>query len=175
MRSEARIVLEAVGLSIAYGIAHDLVTAHVWVEYFTVHHAHIVDSDSPILMALIWGVLATFWVGLFAGVVLVVCNRFGRHPRLSVVRVRQLMLRGMAGLWVASMLFLIGFYLFVGAIRPADAPHDWEMRQRAMSVAVTHAFSYGVGTLVILGMGVRVLGLRKHLGRHSPSVDLTKV
>lgn len=169
MKSDGRIVLDAVALSIAYGIAHDLVTAHVWVEYFTIHHAHIVDSDSPIVMALIWGVLATFWVGLFAGVLLVVCNRFGRWPRLPVARVRQLMVRGMAGLYVAAMLFLIVFYLFVGAIRPVDAPADWELRRRAMSVGVTHAFSYGVGTLVILGMGVRMLGLRKRLGQHSPS------
>lgn len=161
MKSEGRIVLDAVALSIAYGIAHDLVTAHVWVEYFTVHHAHIVDSDSPIVMALIWGVLATFWVGLFAGALLVVCNRFGRHPRLSVARVRQLMVRGMAGLYVAAMLFLIAFYIFVGAIRPVDAPADWETRRRAMTVGVTHAFSYGVGTLVIVGMGVRVFVLRR--------------
>jgi len=169
MKSEGRIVLEAVALSIAYGIAHDLVTAHLWVEYFTVHHAHLIDSDSPIAMALLWGFLATFWVGLFAGALLVVCNRFGTWPRISIVRMRKLMVRGMIGLYVGAMAFLIAFYIFVGAIEPSNAPADWEARRRAMTVGVTHAFSYGVGTLVILGMGMRVLGLRKRL--HNPSPE----
>lgn len=71
MRASVRTVLDAVLLSIAYGIAHDLVTAHIWVEYFTVHHAKIIESESPIAMALLWGFLATFWVGLIAGILMV--------------------------------------------------------------------------------------------------------
>lgn len=165
MRIDGRIVRESMLLSIAYGIAHDLVTAHVWVPYFTVHHPRLVASESPIAMALLWGVLATFWVGLGAGLLLSICNSFGSWPALSPSRVRQLMVRGMVGLYAAALVFLVAFYLFTGWIQPVDAPTDWETRRRAMTVGMTHAFSYTVGVLVVLGMGVRIAVLRRVMSR----------
>lgn len=47
-----KIILFGVFVAIVYGIAHDMVTAHVYVEYFTVYHMHVVDSESPVVMAL---------------------------------------------------------------------------------------------------------------------------
>lgn len=57
-----RIVLYSILAAIGYGTCQDLVTAHIFVEYFTVAHPLIFPSDSPVVMALIWGVLATWWL-----------------------------------------------------------------------------------------------------------------
>ena len=65
-----RIVLQCVALAIVYGIVHDVVTAHVCVEYFTIGHPTVIGCTSPVMLALTWGVLATWWVGLGLGLLL---------------------------------------------------------------------------------------------------------
>ena len=54
--------LKIIGLgvvgAVAYGIAHDNVTARVCVEYFTIGHVPIFGTENPTLLALGWGVLA---------------------------------------------------------------------------------------------------------------------
>ena len=73
-----------VGAAVAYGIRHDQVTARVCVEYFTVGHPAVFPTDSPTWLAVGWGILATWWVGLILGVGLAVAARFGRRPRRDV-------------------------------------------------------------------------------------------
>jgi hypothetical protein len=79
--------LKIVGLgvvaAIGYGIAHDNVTARVCVEYFTIGHPPIFGTDSPTILALGWGVLATWWVGLGLGTYLALVSRIGRRPKLT--------------------------------------------------------------------------------------------
>jgi hypothetical protein len=81
--------LKIIGLgvvaAIAYGIAHDNVTARVCVEYFTIGHPRIFGTESPTLLALGWGVLATWWVGFGLGVYLALVSRVGRKPKLGAV------------------------------------------------------------------------------------------
>ena len=70
--------------AIAYGIVHDQITARVCVEYFTVFHPPILGgTQSPTLLALGWGVIATWWVGVLLGVPLAVVARAGSRPRLT--------------------------------------------------------------------------------------------
>ena len=79
--------LRIIGLSllaaIVYEIAHDQVTARVCVEYFTIGHPPLIPSESPTLLALAWGVVATWWVGLPLGIMLAVAARAGRRPKLA--------------------------------------------------------------------------------------------
>jgi hypothetical protein len=79
----ARIVLLAIGAAIAYGIVHDQITARVCVEYFTIGHPPIFGTESPTLLALGWGVVATWWVGLILGLPLACLARLGRAPKLE--------------------------------------------------------------------------------------------
>ena len=94
-----------------YGIAHDLVTAHVCVGYFLPPiHPIIVPTDSPLLLALIWGVIATWWIGLFLGILLAVSCRVGNKPKLSVSQVVRPVFYLLISLFIASMFFgLIGY------------------------------------------------------------------
>jgi hypothetical protein len=168
MATAARLILEAILLSIVYGIAHDMVTAHVWVEYFTVHHAKVVESTSPVVMALVWGVLATWWVGALAGIWLWAFATAGSLPRLPIDRLRQVMLRGMGGLYVAAMLVLGLSYIGLGWIGQGHDIPDLEVRRRALAVGITHMYSYGAGALLILAMGFRALQLRYRAAKVSP-------
>jgi hypothetical protein len=65
-------------------ILHDQITARVCVEYFTVFHPPVFNTQSPTLLACGWGVIATWWVGLFLGLFLAVAARIGPRPKLSV-------------------------------------------------------------------------------------------
>lgn len=78
------IVLLCVVAAVGYGIAHDLVTARICVEYFTIGHPPVFGTNDPTLLALGWGILATWWVGLLLGIPLAVAARAGSRPKRSV-------------------------------------------------------------------------------------------
>jgi hypothetical protein len=78
------ILLMCVLAAVAYGIAHDLITARVCVEYFTVGHPPVFDTDDPTLLGIGWGVIATWWVGLLVGVPLALVARAGSRPKRPV-------------------------------------------------------------------------------------------
>jgi hypothetical protein len=81
-----------VGVAIVYGIVHDLVTAHLCVEYFTVGHPDWFATEQPVLLALGWGVAATWYVGLVLAIPLVCAARLGAFPPVGPGRlVRPLM------------------------------------------------------------------------------------
>jgi len=101
----AKIVALCIVAAIVYGIAHDMVTAHVCVEYFTIGHPRVIASEAPVLLALAWGVLATWWMGLLLGIPLAVVSRAGRRPRLraaDLVRPIAVVLGAMAAAALAA-------------------------------------------------------------------------
>jgi hypothetical protein len=77
------IVALSVGSAISYGIVHDQVTARVCVEYFTIGHPPLFATESPTLLALGWGIVATWWMGLLLGIPLACCCRIGSAPPLG--------------------------------------------------------------------------------------------
>jgi len=85
-----KIVAFSVGAAIAYGIIHDQVTAHLCVEYFTIAHPPVFPTQSPFWLAVGWGIIATWWVGLPLGIVLAIVARAGPRPPLSLKDVRPL-------------------------------------------------------------------------------------
>jgi hypothetical protein len=78
-----KILLLCVVAAIIYGILHDQVTAHLCVEYFTIGHPPVFSTTNPILLALGWGVTATWWVGVLLGVPLLLASRAGPRPKLT--------------------------------------------------------------------------------------------
>ena len=106
------IVVLCIGLAIVYGIAHDLVTAHVCVEYFTIGHPRVIDSTAPVDLALTWGVLATWWVGLGLGLLLGLVCRVGRRPKIDWLGLLRPALALLATMGVlAAVAALIGRWL----------------------------------------------------------------
>jgi len=78
------IVLMCVVAAVAYGIAHDQVTARVCVEYFTIGHPPVFGTDDPTWLGIGWGISATWWVGLLLGIPLAIVARAGSRPKRSV-------------------------------------------------------------------------------------------
>jgi len=75
------IILLSILACVTYGVLHDQVTARICVEYFTIGHPPLVDTNSPTLIGLAWGVIATWWVGVILGVPLSIASRVGSMPK----------------------------------------------------------------------------------------------
>lgn len=79
------IVALSVMAAITYGISHDQITARVCIEYFTIGHPPIfrVPVEDPTLLAIAWGVIATWWMGLGLGIALALAAQAGSRPKRS--------------------------------------------------------------------------------------------
>ena len=75
------IVAMSIGVCIAYGLIHDQITVRICLEYFTVGHPPVFSTQDPTLLAIGWGVLATWWVGVLLGVPLATAARCGSWPK----------------------------------------------------------------------------------------------
>ena len=152
-----KIGLLAMVVAIAYGIVHDQITIRVCPEYFTVAHPHIFRTGSLTLIALGWGVAATWWGGLLAGVAVALAARAGSAEKftwrrlLPPVIVLFIMmgvcatLAGFAGHWMASTGQIPSLQAW-GNMLPV------EKQPAFMADLFTHAFSYlagGVGSVII--------------------------
>ena len=68
-----------------YGVVQDQVTVRVCPEYFTIGHPPVFETGSLTLLALGWGVIATWWVGLPLGTMVALGSRVGQMPRPRAV------------------------------------------------------------------------------------------
>lgn len=161
LKIEAMCILAA----IIYGIAHDMVTAHVCIEYFTIGHFDVYPGgDTPAWRyALYWGVAATWWVGTALGLLVILAGRVSsRWPRLSARQVAKPMIVVLGVQWVAAMCVLAISYMVLGS--------GFEARDRLSSAVpleahrgfvadwITHLFSYGAGlasALILCALVVR--------------------
>lgn len=107
-----RIVVTCLLAAVLYGVVHDQVTARVCIEYFTIGHPPLIPTESPTLLGLAWGVVATWWVGLPLGLMLAASARLGTRRKLTA---RQLwpaiarLLISMAG--IATVAGICGYVL----------------------------------------------------------------
>jgi H+/Cl- antiporter ClcA len=149
-------VLSIAGLCVAaaigYGILHDLVTAHVCVEYFTIGHPDLFNTGNPILLALGWGVVATWYVGAVLSIPMVCAARLGLHPR----RCARDLIKPLAALLLAMGILaliagLIGNWLAItrNISLPAGLEDLVPSAQHASFVADlwAHGASYSAGFL----------------------------
>src|SRR5450432_1986345 len=56
-----KIAITCVIAAVLYGIVHDQITARICIEYFTVFHPPIFHTQSPTLLGIGWGIVATWW------------------------------------------------------------------------------------------------------------------
>jgi len=144
------IVVVTVLAAIAYGIVHDQITARICVEYFTIGHPQLIDSDSPTVLGLFWGVVATWWIGLPLGIGLAVAARAGKRPELScpqLIRPIAILLSCMFA--IAALAGLIGYFTasagifqLVGRIA-SRVPEDRHIA--FLAVGWAHSASYLTG------------------------------
>jgi hypothetical protein len=123
MLESLKILILSIAAAILYGIIHDQFTARICIEYFTVFHPPVFRTQSPTLLALGWGVIATWWVGAFLGLLLILAARFGSRPKLRAVQlVRPI---GKLLLVMASCAFIAGLTAFLLTKTGASFETSW--------------------------------------------------
>lgn len=160
-----------------YGIVHDQVTARICVEYFTVGHRPILGGvQDPTVLGLVWGVIATWWVGLPLGLVLALATRVGRWPCLTA---RQMVvpiavLLAFMGV-VALSLGLVGHQLAESGTvvllgdMALEVPAD--RHARFIADAFAHDGSYGSGIIGGLVLSAVMIVRRWRLARRPAVVS----
>lgn len=150
MAESLKIFFGCIAAAILYGVLHDQVTARVCLEYFTVFHPPVFATQSPTLLALGWGVIATWWVGAFLGLLLVISARAGSRPKLPAIRVLNPILKLL--MVMAGSAVLAGFSGFVLAREGVIPPPPWVSAKlplvahaRFMADWWAHGASYAVG------------------------------
>ncbi len=162
------IIVFSVVSSVVYGILHDMITAHLCVEYFTIGHHKVIESESPVLLALVWGTIATWWVGLPLGILLAAVNHFGKLPSLSFREMRRLITRLMVVMFILAIVAgILGFVfteagmihlspLFAERMRP-------QIYSRFLAAGFSHLSSYLSGIIGALILCIIVYRRRKRI------------
>jgi hypothetical protein len=96
---------------ITYGIIHDQITARICVEYFTIGHPPVVLTDDPTTLGLVWGIIATWWVGVQLGVPLAIIARAGSRPKQTIrfIAFRIVVLMACIGLF-SAVSGIVGYF-----------------------------------------------------------------
>lgn len=164
------IVALALILAIGYGILHDQVTARICIEYFTIGHPRIFATESPTLLALGWGIVATWWFALPLGFALACAARLGDRPKRSARELLRplLVLLACTGA-VAGIAGVTGYLLTranVIAVDPwviANVPAA--ARFRFMADWAAHSASYAGGFVGSIVLCIRVWRNRRQVAR----------
>jgi len=147
-----KIVLGCIAAAVLYGIVHDQFTARICVEYFTVFHPPIFATQSPTLLGIGWGIVATWWAGAIIGVLLRSAARSGARNKRTARQLVPLVVRLLICMACCALLFgTIGY--FWGSL-PADVSEalPQELHRRLLAVWWAHNASYAsgfVGGLVV--------------------------
>lgn len=144
-----KIILFSVLAAVTYGVLHDLITAHVCVEYFTVAHPPIFGgTTNPIILAFSWGVIATWWVGLPLGFLLALAARVGSLPKLSARNILRPMAIGLIIVGMIAMLIGVICYNGLRISLPILDSIPPEHHRRFFFDAGAHTASYLLGALL---------------------------
>jgi hypothetical protein len=146
------IIVVSILAAAAYGIVHDQITARICVEYFTIGHPPVFNTQSPTLLGLGWGILATWWVGLILGIPLAVIAQWGKRPKMTA----RTLLRpiGVLLLCMACVAFASGltghFLANAGALRlsgPLGAAVPADRHVAFLTDLCAHLASYASGLI----------------------------
>jgi hypothetical protein len=142
-----RFVAVCIAFACLYGVLHDQVTARICLEYFTVWHPPLVNSQDPTVVALAWGIVATWWVGLLLGIPLAFVCRAGRRLPLSVREVLPLLGWLFLGMTICAVLAGVVGYLFAPESLAALNRYDGPNKRGFVTNLFTHNASYLSGTV----------------------------
>ena len=149
--------------TVVTGFLIDCVTANVAVEYFTVHHPKLVESQSPWVMALVWGFSASWWFAVPSALVIDVYNS-RRHAPVTRNQLLRWVIIGLASIWLFMMTILASVYALISLVPVHQRKPDFESVRRLMAVAVTHQFEYVLGAILVI---ILLLKIRSHV----PNLD----
>ena len=162
----AKILFLSIAMSVLYGVAQDQCTARICIEYFTVFHPRILAHPSPTALGMVWGVLATWWVGALLGTILILAARAGSLPKLKASALFRPILAVLAATAVSATLFgSIGFFLsrkgVVGVPSRMILRLPYSAHDRFMADWWAHLASYATG--LVGGITISVVAYRRRV------------
>lgn len=161
-----KIIAVSILLAIIYGICHDMITAHISIEYFTIGHPRIIESESPFHLALLWGIIATWWVGLVLGIFITVASRIGQRPKFGLKEIINQMVKLILIMGCLSILGgFVGYFLAIKEVfQLVDRlalQIDPDKHHLFLSVGWAHTTSYIVGIVGGIVICMRIWRKRK--------------
>jgi len=165
-----KIAALCIAAAILYGIAHDLVTTRVCVEYFTIGHAPIFRTESPTLLAIGWSVLATWWVGGILAVPAVLVSRVGSWPTFTAGDLLWPIGYLLAAMACASLVAGVAGYFaaradLVWLVEPLASRVPRDRHDRFLADYWAHNAAYGVGSVGGWAVCIGILVWRSRLAR----------
>jgi hypothetical protein len=120
------------------------------VEYFTIGHPPVFETTSPTLLALGWGVIATWWMGLILGLPLAMAARLGSQPKLSAGELRRPIAILLLVMAAASLVSGVIGYLLAQAggvwlVEPLASEVPADRHTRFLADLWAHDAAYAVG------------------------------
>jgi hypothetical protein len=153
MRRFLTIVFGSAFLACLLGICLDLVTANVAVEYFSVHHPQILPTENPWALALLWGVVASWWFGAVAGVIVASINHRRQQPLEAIIILKWTAIACVA-LWMIMVSILVTIMAISSTIPIEQRRASFESDRRLVAVAMAHQYEYVLGTIAMLVIAV---------------------
>lgn len=156
-----KIVIWCVISATAYGVIHDQITIRLCNEYFTVAHPPIFPTESETLLAFVWGVISTWWVGLLLGVALAIAARTGRRSKRSISSLRRPIIVILLFTFISAIVFgAIGWILAECTIITLNEPFARDVSPDRHSLFLAdlwaHLASYLTGIIGGLIIVIRV-------------------
>jgi hypothetical protein len=169
-----KIVLTCIVAAVLYGIIHDQFTAHICVEYFSVFHPPVFPTQSPALLAVGWGVIATWWMGASLGALLAFAARAGSRRKITASELIRPITKLLMTMGILAAIAALSGYVLArsGAIGPPEwiaAMLPYARRARFMADWWAHNTSYAVGFF-----GGIALCIATFLKRRSPPTAKTE-
>jgi hypothetical protein len=172
MRASILIIFWCMMLAIGYGIVHDQITARICVEYFTIGHPRLIESESPTELGVFWGIVATWWAGAILGILIAIAARAGRRtpwPAARVVKQTLILSAVMAACAVATAIAAreLAMRGIVHLLPPLDSRVPVEKHVAFITAGGAHVASYAVGFIggVVLAVWIwRARRLEIHEG-----------
>jgi hypothetical protein len=141
-----KIAITCILAGVLYGIVHDQFTARICVEYFTIFHPPVFHTQSPTLLGLGWGVIATWWVGAFFAIPMILAARAGSRPVLMASELSRPIALLLAFMAASAVLFGVAGYVLA---RTGVLNTEWlsftassALRYRFMADWWAHSASY---------------------------------
>jgi hypothetical protein len=163
-----KIILTSILLAIIYGIIHDLITTQICIEYFTITHPKIIESQNPVALAFLWGTIATWWVGLIFGLLIIFANKFGKSRSLQLKELFPLLLKFFLILFGFALLAgIIGYFLtemkVIHLVDRLKNQLENVDESRFLAVGWAHGASYIIGSIGIIILSFKILSIRKKI------------
>lgn len=122
------------------------------VEYFTIGHPLVFHTNSPTLLALGWGIIATWWAGLLLGIPAALVSRAGSWPKSDAAQLIRpifglLVLMAWASLVAGTTGYLLANAGGVWLVEPLRSQVPESKQVAFLADLWAHTAAYGVGFL----------------------------